>query len=51
MSSTVLTLIVVPLFYLLFDDAADAVKRAFSRISGGSPTPTSPQPTPAAHQN
>jgi HAE1 family hydrophobic/amphiphilic exporter-1 len=34
-SSTVLTLIVVPVFYLLFDDGADAVKRAFTRMAGG----------------
>jgi HAE1 family hydrophobic/amphiphilic exporter-1 len=43
MSSTVLTLIVVPLFYVLFDDAAEGVKNAFRRISGGS-APTGPQP-------
>jgi HAE1 family hydrophobic/amphiphilic exporter-1 len=36
LSSTVLTLLVVPLFYLLIDDAADWVKRAFSRVFGGS---------------
>ena len=34
-SSTVLTLLVVPVFYLLFDDAGDAVKAAFSRAGGG----------------
>jgi HAE1 family hydrophobic/amphiphilic exporter-1 len=34
-SSTVLTLLVVPVFYLLFDDAAAWVKRGFSRLSGG----------------
>jgi multidrug efflux pump subunit AcrB len=36
LSSTALTLLVVPVFYLLFDDAADAVKRAFRRLTGGS---------------
>jgi hydrophobic/amphiphilic exporter-1 (mainly G- bacteria), HAE1 family len=36
-SSMLLTLIVVPLFYLLFDDAADWVKRQFRRVSGGKP--------------
>jgi len=35
LSSTVLTLLVVPVFYLLFDDAADFVKRGFSRVFGG----------------
>jgi len=35
LSSTVLTLLVVPVFYLLFDDAADWVKRGFSRLLGG----------------
>ncbi len=34
-SSMLLTLIVVPVFYVLFDDAADWVKRGFRRISGG----------------
>jgi HAE1 family hydrophobic/amphiphilic exporter-1 len=34
-SSTLLTLLVVPLFYLVFDDAADAVKRFFRRLFGG----------------
>jgi hypothetical protein len=33
-SSMLLTLIVVPLFYLLFDDAAEWVKRGFRRASG-----------------
>jgi hydrophobe/amphiphile efflux-1 (HAE1) family protein len=33
-SSTALTLIVVPVFYLLFDDAADLVKRALRRLTG-----------------
>jgi HAE1 family hydrophobic/amphiphilic exporter-1 len=35
LSSTLLTLVVVPVFYLLFDDAADAVKRGFRRLTGG----------------
>jgi HAE1 family hydrophobic/amphiphilic exporter-1 len=35
-SSMLLTLIVVPVFYVLFDDAAEWVKRGFRRISGGS---------------
>jgi len=35
-SSTLLTLLVVPLFYLLIDDAAEWVKRAFSRVFGSS---------------
>jgi HAE1 family hydrophobic/amphiphilic exporter-1 len=35
LSSTVLTLMVVPVFYLLFDDAAEAFKRGFSRVFGG----------------
>jgi len=34
-SSMLLTLLVVPVFYLLFDDAADAVKRTASRVLGG----------------
>lgn len=34
-SSTLLTLLVVPVIYLLFDDAADAVKRALRRVTGG----------------
>jgi HAE1 family hydrophobic/amphiphilic exporter-1 len=35
LSSTALTLLVVPVFYLLFDDAAEATKRAFRRLTGG----------------
>jgi len=35
LSSTALTLLVVPVFYLLFDDAAEATKRAVSRVFGG----------------
>lgn len=35
-SSTLLTLLVVPLFYLLIDDAAEWVKRGFSRAFGSS---------------
>jgi HAE1 family hydrophobic/amphiphilic exporter-1 len=34
LSSTVLTLLIVPLFYLLLDDLADWVKRGFRRASG-----------------
>ena len=34
-SSMLLTLLVVPVFYLLFDDAADWVKRRFRRLTGG----------------
>ena len=48
MSSTILTLIVVPLFYLLFDDAADAVKRLFRRISGRGESAT---PEPVASES
>jgi HAE1 family hydrophobic/amphiphilic exporter-1 len=33
LSSTALTLLVVPVFYLLFDDAADATKRVFRRLT------------------
>jgi len=36
LSSTVLTLLVVPVFYLLIDGAAERVKRGFSRVFGGS---------------
>jgi len=35
LSSTALTLLVVPVFYLLFDDAADWVKGALRRVTGG----------------
>ncbi len=38
-SSTVLTLLVVPVFYILIDDASDALKRAARRVLGRS-TPT-----------
>jgi HAE1 family hydrophobic/amphiphilic exporter-1 len=34
-SSMMLTLLVVPVFYLLFDDAAEAVKRGLRRALGG----------------
>jgi hypothetical protein len=37
LSSTALTLLVVPVFYLLFDDAAEAVKRAARRLTGREP--------------
>ena len=33
-SSMLLTLLVVPVFYLLFDDAAEWVKRGFKRVFG-----------------
>jgi len=36
-SSMLLTLLVVPVFYLLFDDAAEAVKRALRRLRGSKP--------------
>ncbi len=36
-SSTMLTLLVVPVFYLLLDDAADWIKRVFSRAFGRRP--------------
>jgi HAE1 family hydrophobic/amphiphilic exporter-1 len=35
LSATVLTLLVIPVFYLVIDDAADRVKRGFSRLFGG----------------
>ena len=38
-SSTVLTLLVVPLFYVVFDDAAEWVVRAFRRLFGSTPVP------------
>jgi HAE1 family hydrophobic/amphiphilic exporter-1 len=41
LSSTALTLLVVPVFYLLFDDAAEAVKRAVRRLSGRARQPDS----------
>jgi len=44
LSSTVLTLLVVPVFYLLFDDAADLVKRGFSRLFGGGGEPAGKAP-------
>jgi HAE1 family hydrophobic/amphiphilic exporter-1 len=34
-SSTLLTLLVVPVFYLLIDDLAEWVKRGFHRVFGG----------------
>jgi HAE1 family hydrophobic/amphiphilic exporter-1 len=36
-SSMLLTLLVVPVFYLLFDDAAEAIKRALRRLGGSKP--------------
>jgi len=38
-SSTFLTLIVVPVFYVAFDDAVDAAKRALRRMVGRPPRP------------
>jgi HAE1 family hydrophobic/amphiphilic exporter-1 len=37
LSSTVLTLLVVPVFFIVFDDAAEWVKRGFRRAEPGSP--------------
>ena len=39
-SSMMLTLLVVPVFYLLFDDAAAAVKRGVRHLLGGRPAET-----------
>ena len=39
LSSTVLTLMVIPVFYLVFDDAAAWLKRGFSRLFGGAARP------------
>jgi hypothetical protein len=40
LSSTLLTLLVVPVFYLLIDDAAEFVNRGFRRVFGsGDPVP------------
>jgi HAE1 family hydrophobic/amphiphilic exporter-1 len=36
-SSMLLTLAVVPVFYILFDDAADWMKRSFRRVTGSKP--------------
>lgn len=44
MSSTVLTLIVLPVYYELFDDLATWVKRIWFVSS---PATTEPQPSPA----
>ncbi|MGH0038521.1 MAG: efflux RND transporter permease subunit [Myxococcota bacterium] len=46
LSSTLLTLIVVPVFYLLFDDAADFVKRQVGRLSGAPAQSASSSATP-----
>jgi HAE1 family hydrophobic/amphiphilic exporter-1 len=35
LSSTLLTLLVVPVFYLVFDDLGERVKRGFRRLTGG----------------
>ena len=37
-SSTLLTLLVIPVFYLLLDDAAEWIKKIFRQIVGGSTT-------------
>ena len=39
-SSTLLTLLVVPVFYLIFDDATDAAKRGLRRLARVSAEPT-----------
>ena len=39
---------VVPVFYILFDDAADWVKRAFRRVSGSSPEAPDAEKIPAS---
>jgi HAE1 family hydrophobic/amphiphilic exporter-1 len=44
LSSTLLTLVVVPVFYLLFDDAADFVKRQARRLGGTGAAATAPTP-------
>jgi HAE1 family hydrophobic/amphiphilic exporter-1 len=38
-SSMLLTLLVVPVFYLLFDDAAEWTRRVLRRLLGGKPAP------------
>ena len=38
-SSTILTLLFVPVFYVLLDNAAEAAKRGLRHISGGAPSP------------
>ena len=42
-SSTALTLVVVPVFYLALDDAVERIKRAFGRRSAA--TATAPEST------
>jgi len=42
LSSTMLTLIVVPVFYLTLDDAAEWVKRRVRRLFGGAREPATP---------
>ncbi len=47
LSSMLLTLLVVPVFYLLFDDAAERVKQGLRRLLGSAPAaPTEPLPAP-----
>lgn len=48
-SSMLLTLLVVPVFYLLFDDAADAVKRWVRRLGGARPEHAQPAGERPAH--
>ena len=43
-SSTVLTLLLVPVFYLLFDDAGDVVKRWTRRFFAGQAAAGTPRP-------
>jgi HAE1 family hydrophobic/amphiphilic exporter-1 len=45
-SSMLLTLIVVPVFYLLFDDAAEWVKRGFKRLFGAKAPEAKPAEAP-----
>ncbi len=45
-SSMLLTLLVVPVFYLLFDDAAERVTRGLRRLLGSAPAPAEPLPAP-----
>jgi hypothetical protein len=47
LSSTLLTLIVVPVFYLLVDDAAEWLKSQFRRLFG-SKQPAEPVAPPAS---
>ena len=44
-SATLLTLLVVPVFYLVLDDAVEALKRRLRRIGGRDPGRKSPDAT------